>query len=262
MAAEEKAEETPEAPKPVKRVKKVLRETPPPPAEEAPAPKPRPKPAAKSAPKATAAKAPEAKPAAKPRPAKKVVPEPAPEEAAEETPKAPPEKAPAEKKAKKVTKPKAKAEEEEKEEAEEGEEEAEEHVARAKPELPAEVKAAIRLRRVIASRRPTFYRQEWWRYPRLGLKWRKPQGGQSKLRRHYGYRINVVSIGYRGPRAARGLHPSGFAEVLVQTPRELKAIDPKRQAARIGGTVGRRLRALIEKEAEDLGVRILNRREE
>jgi large subunit ribosomal protein L32e len=215
---------------------------------------PAPKRAAKPAAKKPVPKRPET-----PKPAEREVPEAIPEEIPEKAP-----EKPAEKKARKVAKPAPKkAEKEEKgKEAEEGEEEEEEHVARSKPELPDAVRNALRVRRQIASRRPTFYRQEWFRYPRLGLKWRKPQGGQSKLRRHYGYRINVVSIGFRGPRVTRGLHPSGFEEVLIHTVRDLKSIDPKRQAARIGGTVGGRRRAEIQKEAEELGVRILNRREE
>jgi len=258
MAEDTEETEAPEAPKPVRRVKKVLRETPPEPTEEE-APEPEPKARVE---KVTAPAKKRAAAGAKPAP-KRVVRKKAPAEKVEEPEEKPkpaekeaPEKKPV-KKAKKIPK-KAGTKEEE---AEEGEEEEEEHVVRPKPELADAVRAALRVRRQIASRRPTFYRQEWFRYKRLGLKWRKPQGGQSKLRRHYGYRINVVSIGYRGPRPARGLHPSGFEEVLVHTVSELKSIDPKRQAARIGGTVGGRMREIIQKEAEELGVRVLNRRE-
>src|SRR3990170_120456 len=272
--------EDPGPPRPVGRVKKAPREPAPEaameavpaveakvPAKKAPTP-PKKAPArsaAKPAPKAPAAvKAPARKEAPKeaPKPVggeereaeKKAAPEvepkpggkPAekPARVAKKTRKA---EAPA-KKAKKVPK---KAEEKEKEEAEEGEEEKEEHVVRAKPELADAIRAALRVRRQIASKRPRFYRQEWFRYKRLGMKWRKPQGGQSKLRRHYGYRINVVSIGYRGPRLSRGLHPSGFREVLIHTVRELDAIDPKLEAARIAATVGGRRRTEIQDAADE-----------
>jgi len=257
MAEDTEETEEPVKLKPVRRVKKVLREAPPEPATtEAPEPEAK-APVEEVAVPEKKEKAPGLRPVPKKVPRKKAPVRKAeePEETPKRAEKEPSEKKPA-KKAKKVPK---KAEKEE-EEAEEGEEE--EHVARPKPELAEAVRAALRVRREIASRRPTFYRQEWYRYKRLGLTWRKPQGGQSKLRRHYGYRINVVSIGYRGPRPARGLHPSGFEEVLVHTVSELKSIDPKRQAARIGGTVGGRMREVIQKEAEELGVRILNRREE
>src|SRR2546422_449722 len=149
---------------------------------------------------------------------------------------------------------------EKKEEEEEAEEE--EHEARKKPELTDAIRLSLRLRREIARRRPTFYRQEWFRHPRLGLKWRKPQGGQSKLRRHMGWRINVVSIGFRGPKSSRGLHPSGFREILVHAPSELKGVDPKTHAIRIAGTVGGRKRQRILEDANELGLRVLNPGEE
>ncbi len=268
------------APKPVRRVKKVLSdEAPATPATEGapkaapkPAPKPTPKTAPAKSPSRPAAKKPAPKPAPKPKPAAKapetkpepVKPAPEAEEKKPEKKRAKkPEKAPAREKkpAKKEKKPTKKGEKAE-EEAEEAEKEEEEHEARKKPELTEAIRAALRVRRDIARRRPTFYRQEWYRYKRLGLKWRKPQGGQSKLRRHLGYRINVVSIGFRGPRPTRGLHPSGFREVLVHTVAELKGIDPKTQAVRIGGGVGGRKRHAIQEEADGLGIRILNRREE
>jgi large subunit ribosomal protein L32e len=278
--ADEKPKKTEEsAPKPVRRTKKVLLDAPvETPALEA-APKLVTKPAAKLSTKAPAAKVPgktapkkpAAKPAPKPKPAKAPEPKPAPEPVVAETkePEKPtekkaakkPPKAPAKEKkpAKKGKKPSKKPQKEE--EAEEAEEE-EEHEARKKPELTEAIRASLRVRREIRRRRPTFYRQEWFRYKRLGLTWRKPQGSQSKLRRHLGYRINVVSIGFRGPKPTRGLHPSGFREVIVHNPAELKGIDPKTQAARIAGGVGGRKRTAIHEAADDLGIRILNRREE
>ncbi len=132
-----------------------------------------------------------------------------------------------------------------------------------KPVLDAETTEALELRAQKKAKQPTFRRQEWWRYKKLGGKnagWRKPRGIHSKMRRHFKYRPNVVSIGFRGPVAARGLHPSGFEEVLVHRPEDLAKVDPKIQAARVGGTVGGRKAELIEKEADKLGIRILNRR--
>jgi len=131
-----------------------------------------------------------------------------------------------------------------------------------KPQLAAEVRALLRVRREVAGRRPRFLRQEWHTHAVLGMKWRKPMGGQTKLRRHYGYRPNVVSIGYRGPKTVRGLHPSGFREILVHTVRDLEAIDPKLEAARIAGSVGARRRTEIQAAADEKGIRVLNRRGE
>lgn len=150
--------------------------------------------------------------------------------------------------------------EEEKEKDEEVEiEEKGEYVPKLKPKLSDEVRQSMRLRGQIAAKRPHFLRQEWFRYKCLGEKWRRPQGGQSKLRRHFKYRINVVSIGYRGPVGARGLHPSGFSEVLVHNPSQLEGIDPAKQAVRIAHAVGMRKRKQIEEAATEKGIRVLNR---
>ncbi|MBP8685246.1 MAG: 50S ribosomal protein L32e [Methanomassiliicoccales archaeon] len=132
-------------------------------------------------------------------------------------------------------------------------------VPKVKPVLDAELKAALELRGAKNAARPAFLRQEWFRYQRLGEKWRKPKGIHSKMRRHLSYRPPVVSIGYRGPKAVRGYHPSGFQEVLVHTVGQLDDVNPKVQAIRIGGTVGGRKRAAITERADELGIRVLNR---
>ncbi len=133
------------------------------------------------------------------------------------------------------------------------------YVVKLKPELDAHIKEMLRKRQEANDRRPEFLRQEWFRYQRLGEKWRRPRGMHSKMRRHISYRPTVVSIGFRGPKDARGLHPSGFEEVMVHNPADLEGVDPKRQAVRVGGKVGFRKRLEIESRADELGIRVLNR---
>jgi large subunit ribosomal protein L32e len=133
------------------------------------------------------------------------------------------------------------------------------YIPQPKPELDAKTKELLAKRAEIGSRRPEFKRQEWFRFQRLGETWRKPRGIHSKMRRHYGYRPPIVSIGYRGPKDVRDYHPSGFREVRVHTVAELDAVDPKKEAVRVGGTVGYKKRVAIEKRADELGIRILNR---
>ena len=60
-----------------------------------------------------------------------------------------------------------------------------------------------------------FKRQEYARYKKLGTKWRRPRGETSKMRRYEAGKPAMPSIGYRTPRATRGLHPSGYKDVLV-----------------------------------------------
>jgi len=133
------------------------------------------------------------------------------------------------------------------------------YVVKAKPELSEETADALAKRAMISGRRPAFKRQEWFRYSKLGEKWRKPKGIHSKMKRQLKRRPPMVDIGFRGPVSVRNLHPSGFEEVLVYNVAGLENIDPKVQAARIGGTVGTKKRIAIEDRAAELGIRVLNR---
>jgi len=149
----------------------------------------------------------------------------------------------------------------EKEEEKEEKEEEKRAVPRIKPKLDEKLKEALEKRREKKDREPEFLRQEWFRYKRLGECWRRPKGLHSKMRKGLKYRPPRVKIGYRGPRLARGLHPSGFEEVMVYRVEDLDRINPERQAIRIGGTVGVRKRIDIVKKADEMGIRVLNRGE-
>ena len=113
----------------------------------------------------------------------------------------------------------------------------------------------------MSHKRPNFRRQNWFRYKRLGQKWRRPRGIHSKMRRHFKYRIPVLQAGFRGPASVRGLHPSGFEEVLVYNPKNLEDVDPKAQAIRISSKVGDKKREMIVQKADELKIRVLNRRD-
>ena len=140
----------------------------------------------------------------------------------------------------------------------EEEEEEEGYKPKAKPELTKEEKIGMHMRAAKKRKAPKFRRQEWFRYVRLDERWRRPRGIQSKARRNFKYRTPKVSKGYRGPKMVRGRHPSGFEEVLVHNPGDLEDLDPKRQAVRIGHTVGTIKRIAIKEKADDIGLRILN----
>jgi large subunit ribosomal protein L32e len=140
------------------------------------------------------------------------------------------------------------------------EEEEGEYKVKIKPKLGKGLKHDLQIRRTIKRKTPHFKQQEWFRYKRISESWRKPRGMHSKMRKHKGYRPNVVSIGYGSPSKARNLHPSGFEEIMVYNPKDLEKINPKSQAARVGHSVGTRKRLEIEKVAEKKGIRVLNPR--
>ena len=135
------------------------------------------------------------------------------------------------------------------------------HTARQKPVLDEETKANLAIRTSQMKKQPKFRRQEWYRYYRLSRTgWRKPKGMQSKQRLNMKYRTPMARVGYGKISAVRGLHSSGFEDVLVNQPSDLDGLDPERQAVRVGASVGNRKRAKIHDRADDLGLRVLNRR--
>jgi len=135
------------------------------------------------------------------------------------------------------------------------------HVAKQKPVLDEATQEALALRAAQKKKTPSFRRTEWFRYKRLSRSgWRAPHGMDSKQRRNYKYRGSLVRVGHGKVAAARGLHPSGFQEVMVHNLNDLESIDPETQAARVGRTVGGRKREFIHARADELGIRVLNRR--
>jgi len=140
-------------------------------------------------------------------------------------------------------------------------EEDEGHVAKQKPVLSEDMKLALALRSEQKKKTPAFKRTEWFRYKRLSRSgWRAPHGMDSKQRRNYKYRSSLVRVGHGKIAAARGLHPSGFKEIMVHNTVDLESIDPETEAARVGKTVGGRKREQIYSRADELGIRVLNRR--
>lgn len=117
----------------------------------------------------------------------------------------------------------------------------------------------LRARKKVSATRPKFVRQESWRYIRLAENWRKPKGVDNKMRKQVSGVPPLVKVGYRGPKKARGLHPSGYNDRLIHNIRDLEKLDPKVDAARIGHTVGRRKRIDIVSKATTLGIKVLNK---
>jgi len=112
------------------------------------------------------------------------------------------------------------------------------------------------VRLIKKKRRFKFLRQRTPGKRRLKMSWRKPRGIDSPKRIERKEKGRVVKIGYRTPKLIRGLHPSGFPEVIVHNPSELEGL--KDVVIRIGRTVGRKKRMEIVKRAEELGLRVIN----
>ena len=68
----------------------------------------------------------------------------------------------------------------------------------------------------------------------------------------------LVKVGYRGPKVARGLHPSGYVDNLVHNINDLLSLDAKKDAVRIGHIVGKLKKKQILNKAAELGLKVLN----
>lgn len=109
------------------------------------------------------------------------------------------------------------------------------------------------------TKKPNFKRQEWFRYKKLGEKYRKPKGKTSKRRRYEARKPAMATVGYRTPKNIRGLHPSGYQDVLVCNIAELEKLDPDTQAGRISAAVGTRKKEAMLEKARELKIKILNK---
>lgn len=135
----------------------------------------------------------------------------------------------------------------------------EDYEVKKKPELDEKTEEMLEKREKVRSNRPDFTHQEWFRRSKIDKDtWRKPRGIHSQARQNKRYRPNNVNVGYRSPKKVRGLHPSGFEEVLVHNPDDLEGLDPDTQAVRVAHSVGMRKRLKIEEKAEDMDLRVLN----
>ena len=122
-----------------------------------------------------------------------------------------------------------------------------------------ELKRLLTLRDAQKRRQPSFTRLESWRYKKLKPVWRKPKGIDNHMRLKKKGWPKSVSVGYRSPKKIRGLHPSGFNEILIHNIKDLDEIQ-SHQAIRISQTVGRRKRAEIVEKAQKLAIHVLNKR--
>jgi large subunit ribosomal protein L32e len=134
------------------------------------------------------------------------------------------------------------------------------NILKMKREMSKEMKRLLRLRLEMERNEPRWMRMDEWRFWRIERqdRWRRPKGLDNKIRHQIKGYPPLVKVGYRQPKAVRGLHPSGFEPVRVFRPEDLDKIDPSRQAIIIASTVSKRKRIEIIKKALEKGIKVLN----
>ncbi len=149
--------------------------------------------------------------------------------------------------------------EEEVEEVEEAEAEEETKVVpTAELDMEPESKRLLNVRKRQKLKKPHFVQTDQHKKKKLKDVWRKPRGLHNKKRKYILGKGEMARPGYGSPAAVKGLHPSGFEEVLLSRAKDLDNVDPATQAIRIARTVGQRKRMDIVKKAQSLGLKILN----
>jgi large subunit ribosomal protein L32e len=123
--------------------------------------------------------------------------------------------------------------------------------------MTTEIKRLIRVR---VEKGATFKRDGYGKKAQLSDSWRKPRGQHNKQREQKKAKGALPKPGFGSPVAVRGMHPSGFFEILVTSLKDLEGLDPKTQAVRIGGTVGDRKRMILQETALASGIKVLNTR--
>lgn len=119
-------------------------------------------------------------------------------------------------------------------------------------------KSLLDIRNDLKSKKPVFTRQDAHKKKRLGEKWRKPRGIQSKMRLHLkGYRAST-SKGYRSPVDVRGLSRSGLREVLVSSLSDLAGVDKVKDICVLSSTLGQKKKYTLVKEIVKLGLQVSN----
>ncbi|MDY6771509.1 MAG: 50S ribosomal protein L32e [Candidatus Nanohaloarchaea archaeon] len=115
-----------------------------------------------------------------------------------------------------------------------------------------------RLMREREKKKKDFTRQNSHKQNRVPESWRRARGKHSNVRLKKKFAKDMPDPGYRAPEAVRGLHPSGYEDILVHRPADLDELDPEEEAARIASNVGGRKREAILEKADELGIHILN----
>jgi large subunit ribosomal protein L32e len=124
-------------------------------------------------------------------------------------------------------------------------------------DLDPETRRLLNARATNKASFPEFRRIDSHKKDKLDPSWRRPRGHHAQLRRKRKSKGATVKAGYGSPAAVNGYHPSGYVEVLVFRPEDVRGI-AQTQAIRIAGTVGRKKQLEIERVAREQSIKVLN----
>ncbi len=104
-----------------------------------------------------------------------------------------------------------------------------------------------------------FKSQDYFRYKKLGTRWRRPKGLQSKMRLGVKGAGARAKTGYRTSKKIRYLERGIFRANVVRSPKDLEKMQ-EGDSVIIASALGKRKVAEIAREAEKRKIRILNKK--
>lgn len=122
----------------------------------------------------------------------------------------------------------------------------------------ASINELLDIRKQMKLKKPDFIRQDIRKKARLKIKWRKPRGLDSKIRRNLNGRARGVSQGYRSPKNVRGLHKSGLRQFIIRTIKDMDKLSPKEYCLIISSSLGKKKRVEALKKAEEKNFQVVN----
>ena len=115
----------------------------------------------------------------------------------------------------------------------------------------------IKQRQMTKRKKPRFKQQDAHKLKSIVLSWRRPKGLQSKMRLGRRGYSRSVSVGYRSPRAVRGMLADGKKPVLIKTLKDLESLTDK-DSAIISKSVGARKKKEILTQIIAKGMTVAN----
>lgn len=120
-----------------------------------------------------------------------------------------------------------------------------------------DIKKLLEARKIAKRRKPCFVRQGAYSKAEVSIKWRRPKGLHSKMRRSLKGHRKTIRLGYRSPPEVRGLHSSGLEKKLAFNAGMLSGIDPKKTGIIIA-KIGAKKKLDMLKKAIELKITIFN----